>query len=62
MSLILAADEEFGDLHQVVGQDGDADEYAEAVVAASQTTFHSAAAEEHGNAAFNAGAGSVARF
>src|SRR5436309_9278221 len=54
--LVLAANEEFGDLHQIVGQNGDADECAEAVVAASQTTLHSPAAEEHGNAAFNAGA------
>ena len=60
--LVLAADEEFGNLHQVVGQDGDADKHAEALFAASQTTFHAAAAEEHRNAAFDAGAEALRLF
>src|SRR5437867_12681165 len=60
--LVVAADEELGDLHQVVGQDSDANKYAEAVVAASQTTLHSAAAEEYGNAAFNAGTEALRLF
>src|SRR5207247_9387070 len=58
----VAPDEEFGNLNQVVGQDGDADKDAESLLAASQTTFHSPATEQHRNAAFNAGAEALRFF
>jgi hypothetical protein len=49
-------------LRQVVGQDGDADKHAESLFAVSKTTFHSPAAEEHKNAAFDAGAEALRFF
>ena len=60
--LIFTPDEEFSDLHEVVGQNGDADKHAESFLAVSKTTFHASAAEEHGNAAFDAGAEALRLF
>jgi len=60
--LSLALNEEFGELHQVVGEDGDADKNAESFFALSKTPLHSATTEEYGNAAFDAGAESLRLF
>src|SRR5882672_1365894 len=44
-----------GDAHQVVGEHGRTDQQVEALDAFGQTALHAAAAEQHGDAALDAG-------
>ena len=47
--------QQVGDVHEVVGQDGGADQDLKAVTALGQTSLHAAAAKQHGDTAFDAG-------
>lgn len=51
-----------GNVHQVVGQHGRADENLEAFGALRQTSLHAAAAEQYGDAALDAGAEALRLF
>src|SRR6516164_4385493 len=44
-----------GDVHQVVGEHGSADQQLEAFAAFGQTALHAATAEQHGDAPLDAG-------
>ncbi len=46
--------QQVGDGHEVVGQDGGADQDLKAVTALGQTSLHAAAAKQHGDTALNA--------
>ena len=47
--------QQVGDVHEVVGKDGGADQDLKAVTALGQTLLHAAAAKQHGDTAFDAG-------
>ena len=46
--------QQVGDVHEVVGKDGGADQDLKAVTALGQTSLHAAAAKQHGDTALNA--------
>ena len=47
--------QQVGDVHEVVGKDGGADQDLKAVTALGPTSLHAAAAKQHGDTAFDAG-------